>query len=354
MKCRKCGTLNEDDKTRCSNCGASLYPVWDIKILWKSVLSGVIAGVLVLLLGYSIYGTESWFPIAILYSMIVAAMIAAIFARRDEYPPSRDDINCMVNSFLTCVIISFPLELALFDVNVYNIIGALVFAVGAALFGLIGAALGYLIVVLNERRSALKLMGIMGIVLIVTILGYLIFFSNLDNEMAYENNLDASIDDIYLVDAIDQETSMKLNGSLIYNVENETFLKDLDIRYQRVINLTEFSLDLSQEASQYASSDIETEYADALLEYSKLRLDYFTLMEKSVNLTLEGNITEAKKYYYDALTIIPLIIKQNETLGSIENKDTDFQKRIQSITKDSLFMVNNTKRLNVWMDPDRY
>lgn len=350
MKCKKCGTTNEDVQSKCSNCKAPLSPTF--QIMWKGILVGVIAAFIVLALDYMVYGKEGWFFFGLAFATVISGLVTTIFIKRENIE-AVDDLNPLLNSFLAGTIF-YLLSLPVYIFQVSFIIPIL--AIGFGLFGFIGGALGFFINIFREQKFIWKITGIVIIILFLSTMTYGLFFSNLSDEHEYYTNLGQYfISPMYLVDAIDNETKVNLNGTRVYNIKNHELLKDTALRYQRMKNLTNFSLIASNEFIYLHASDfIEKEYAKSLEKYFTLRLEYYTEMEKSANLTIDGNRSQSINHYKKAQMLIPQIEKQKTAFKDIENKNPDFKKRINDLIIDAKEMVSITKKMNKWMDPDTF
>ncbi len=350
MKCKKCGHENEDGQRKCSNCQTPLYPRF--QIMWKGILAGIITAFLVLALDYMVYGKEGWFFFGLIFATIISGLVTTIFIKRKNIKAA-DDLNPILNSFLAGAIF-YLLSLPVYTFHVSII--TLMVTIGFGLFGFIGGTVGLFINIFREQKFIWKITGIIIIILFLSTMTYGLFFSNLSDEHEYYTNLGQYfISPMYLVDAIDNETVNKLNETPIYNIKNHTLLKDTSLRYQRMKNLTNFSLIASDEfIYSHASNSIEKEYAISLKKYFNLRLEYYAELEKSANLTIAGNKSQAISHYKKAQKLIHQIEKQKTTFESIENKNSDFKKRINNLIIDAKEMVSITKKTNSWMDPSTF
>ncbi|MDP1552340.1 MAG: zinc-ribbon domain-containing protein, partial [Methanobacteriaceae archaeon] len=89
MKCKKCGSSNDDKEKVCINCGAALYHTLEIR--WQGILAGVFAGLIFLFIAYLLYGESGWFYMGIIFSSLMAGVFATIFSKRDNVPTLEDD-----------------------------------------------------------------------------------------------------------------------------------------------------------------------------------------------------------------------------------------------------------------------
>lgn len=345
MKCKQCGFENEGGYT-CKNCKAPLYT---FQVMWKGILMGLIAGFIVLTLVYMVYGKEGWFFFGLNFAVMISGMVATIFSKRENIK-AVNDINYVLNSFLAGAIfyiLSLPIYIFQFSFIIFILI------IGYGMIGFLGGAVGYFINILREQKLRWKITGFLIIFLILSTITYGLFFSNFYNEKGYYTNLGQyCISDMYLVDATDNETTVNLNGTVVYDIKNQTLLKDTALRYQRMKNLTNNSLDSRPYIYCYASYSIQKDYLNSLDEYFKLRLDYYGELEKAANSTINGNRSQAIKHYKKAQKLVPKIKKQEIVFKNIENKDPNFKKRIDELIVDANRMVATTKKLGTWLTPE--
>ena len=314
MKCKKCGSSNDNNEKVCSNCGAALYPT--IEMRWQGILAGVFAGLIFLYIAYLIYGENDWFYMGIIFSSLMAGVFATIFSKRDNIPTMEDDFNLMLHSFLAgsiFFIVIFPLMST--DPMI------LLYAPGIGMLAIVGAMLGYLINIARERGLKWKFAAITVSLILAAIVIYMVFFSHLHDEQIYDNKLPLGLSKLYTADSINTKTNQLINNTPIYKINDKTTLKNIKAQYQEMQNLTKISLRVSQELISYSSTPIEKQYASTLKKYSELRLNYYTEMQSAATLTLQGNQTAAKKHYNTAQTLLPQIKSQNTTLTTIQNKN---------------------------------
>lgn len=349
MKCKKCGSENEEGQTKCSKCQALLYPTF--QVMWKAILTGVIAGFIVLVLSYLVYGKEGWFFFGLNFAAVISGFVTTLLSKRENVNPA-EDYNYILNSFLAGLIfylVSLPVHAFQFSFIIF------ILAIGYGLFGFIGGAIGLSINILREQKTIWKITGILIIILVLSAMTYGLFFSNSYNEGRYYHDLgDYCIYSMYFADAINNQTIDKLNGVPVYNIKNQTLLNDVALRYQRLYNITNHGLRPSKELYIYASYSIQKEYGQSLEKYFTLRLEYYTEMEKAANLTIAGKISQAIKHYQKAQKLLPQIQKQKTKIQSVGNKDPDFKKRIDDLNSDAEDMLKTRAKLNNWMDPEVY
>ena len=340
MKCKKCGSSNDDKEKVCSNCGAALYPV--IEIRWQGILAGVFAGLIFLFIAYLLYGESGWFYMGIIFSSLMAGVFATIFSKRDNVPTLEDDFNLILHSILAgsiFFIVIFPL------MSTNPMI--LLFAPGCGILSIVGAMLGYLINIARERDLKWKFTATTVSLLLAALVIYIVFFSNLHDEQIYGNDLPLVLSELYTADSINANTDKLINNTPIYKIRDKNTLKDIQSQYQEMQNLTKISLRVSQKLISYSSTPIEKQYASTLKKYSELRLNYYTEMESATKLTLQGNKTAAKKHYNTAQTLLPQIKSQNTTLTIIQNKNSNFNTYLKpKIKLANIWAKKNIENLN--------
>ncbi|MCK9151795.1 zinc-ribbon domain-containing protein [Methanobacterium alcaliphilum] len=324
MKCKKCGHSNDDNQKVCDECGAVLYPT--IEIRWQGIFAGVFAGLIFIFIAYLLYGVHDWFYMGIIFSSSMTGVFATIFSKRENVPTLEDDFNLILHSFLAgsiFFIVIFPL------MSTNPII--LLYAPGFGMLAIIGAMLGYFINISRERDFKWKFSATVVSFLLAVLVIYIVFFSHLNDEQTYDRLGSYSLGYLYTANAINANISNLTNNKSIYDITNKKILKNITLQYQEMKNNANKSLENSQNLTNYSSNSIETEYALALKKYSEINLRYYTEMEIAANLTLQYNISAAKKHYMSAQKLQPQIKSQNETLTSIQNKDSTFKAKMQEI-----------------------
>jgi hypothetical protein len=324
MKCKKCGSSNDDKEKVCSDCGAALYPV--IEIRWQGILAGVFAGLIFLFIAYLLYGESGWFYMGIIFSSLMAGVFATIFSKRENVPTLEDDFNLILHSILAgsiFFIVIFPL------MSTNPMI--LLYAPGFGILSIVGAMLGYLINIARERDLKWKFTATTVSLLLAAVVIYIVFFSHLHDGQNYDEKGSLSLGYLYSANALNENITNLTNNKPTYDIMNKTVLKNITLQYQEMKNNANTSLENSQKLINYSSTPIETEYALALKKYSQLNLRYYTEMELAANTTLHNNIPKAKKHYNNAQKLIPQIKSQNATLTSIQNNDPTFKAKMEEI-----------------------
>jgi len=102
----------------------------------------------------------------------------------------------------------------------------------------------------------------------------------------------------------------------------------------------------NQEVLNSNPTPIRKEYSQAMADYLNLKLDYYTKMEKGIELTLNKDLEGAKTQYNEAKKLIPQIKKQEKLLETIQNKDPEFKNYISIQIKNSENYAQMKKQKN--------
>lgn len=320
MKCKNCGTENPDDVIYCENCGKSFYAN-KFKLYWKAIGGGAIAGFILLTILYIIWGKSNTFYFGIGPTLIFAGAIAA-FLSYNKNIESGNDLNQVLQGIISGLIIGLVVVLALMVADPSSSGIFLIFVPSYLFWAFIGGCLGGIANYLRQKNKLLILPFAITIVIAIGLAGYL--YNDIQTENTYERNISNTMTNLGFNELLEIEADSYLNKT----PNNSSNLKEAQIRYQRMIELTNYAILWNQEVLNSNPTPIRKEYSQAMSDYLNLKLNYYTKMEKGIELTLNKDLKGAKTQYNEAKKLIPQIKKQEKLLETIQNKDPEFKNYI--------------------------
>lgn len=352
MKCENCGATNPDNAKLCKKCRKT-FKENKFKVYWKYILIGVFSAFILLTIVYSIKGSENAFFYGVTPSIILAGFISTILSYNKNVRAGYD-FNQFLQGLISAIIVGTSVIVLLaFNDPVQGLV-LLLLIPGYIFWGFIGSCIGALVNIVRDNQFKGTALIIIGIIIISSILGYLVFFNHLfgnNEENYYDDALTSQFYELGLASAIENQTNTMINIDSLANEKNTTLLKDVKVRYQRMENLTEISSLVSSMKSN-SSSNLEKNYADTLEKYIKLKHQYYSEIEIAINYLLQFNPQEARKHVKKAQNLLKQVKIQLEILNNLANQNPDFQSRITKIEYETSDFVNSTT-LN-WMKPDFY
>lgn len=319
MKCENCGTENPDNVVYCENCGKSFYAN-KFKLDWKAIGGGAIAGFILLTILYILWGKSNTFYFGVGPTIIFAGAIAS-FLSYNKNVEAGNDLNQILQGIVAGLIIGLVVVLALMTADPSSGI-FLIFIPGYLFWAFIGGCIGGIINLLRQKNKLLVIPFAITVIIAIGLAGYL--YNDIQTENNYEKNIGNTLVDLAFNELLELEAESYLNET----PNNSSNLKEAQIRYQRMIELTNDAILWNQEVLNSNPTPIRKEYSQAMSDYLKLKLNYYTKMEKRIELTLKKDLEGAKIQYNEAKKLIPQIKTQEKLLEKIQNKDPEFNNYI--------------------------
>lgn len=333
-RCRNCWTDNPDSAEHCKKCGKPLDESWlhnkNFRVCWEAVAGGLITAAVLFVICYSLYGASNTFAFGMIPIPFIAGCVTTIIAYRKETDTSNSILNALFTGFLIgCgfVIIIFSLAASM-DTSAPP---ALIFIYIPALaaWTLVGGVLGSIInvAVENGKKSTIIIATI--IIAAVALIGYGIH--EFEVSSSYDNGAYVSANFLDYLDIIQSDADTYLNASYITPEERLSNLKNAEVKYDRMVNITNAAKPQVDEMRGNSSSDAEEEYAQAMETYLQLKHDYCTEMYLGIQSEINGNTKDAEKHYQNAQNLTPKIQDQNNQITQTINKDQTFKQYITGI-----------------------
>jgi len=187
----------------------------------------------------------------------------------------------------------------------------------------IGGCLGGIANYLRQKNQLLAIPFAISIFIAIGLAGYLY------NDIQIENNYETDIENVLTVlafnDLLEVEADSYLNNIARNSTEKISNLKEAQIRYQRMIEITKNAQLWNQKVLNSNPTSIRNEYSLAMSDYLNLKLNYYKKMEKGTELAIKGDRNGAKIQYNNAKKLLPQISKQKKLLDVIINKNPEFK-----------------------------
>jgi hypothetical protein len=341
MKCKNCGRENSNDIIYCENCGKSFYAN-KFKLDWKAICGGAIAGFILLTILYILWGKSNTFYFGVGPILIFAGAIAS-FLSYNKNVEAGNDLNQILQGIVAGLIIGLAVVLALMTADPSSGI-FLIFLPGYLFWAFIGGCIGGIVNLLRQKNKLLVIPFAITVIIAIGLAGYL--YNDIQTENNYEKNVGNQLSVLAFNDLLKVEADSYLNKTAKNSTDKISNLKEAQIRYQRMIELTKNAQLWNQEILKSSPTPIRMEYAQSMTQYLKINLEYYNEMEKGIELSINGNTAEAEVYYNNAQKLIPQIQKQRDLLDTIANKDLEFKNYIAYYKQASLNFAQLEKRNN--------
>lgn len=340
MKCKNCGTENPDNPDFCIKCGKPFY-LKKYNLDWNAIGGGAIAGIFTIAIIYSLCGLENTFYSGVGPALIIAGAVGTILSYNKNLDAGYD-LNPLLQGTLAGLIMGLGVVVALMSQS--PDITFLIFIISYAFWGFVGACLGAVVNIIRQKDIRLLIPLAIILILGLAAIGYLNTSIQTNND--YETEFSNTMTSIAFNNLIQVEADSYLNKTPKNSTDKISNLKEAQIRYQRMIELTKDAQLWNKEVLKHDSSSIQIEYAKAMAHYLDLKLEFYNETEKGIELALTGDTMGAKKQYNEAKKLIPQITKQKELLDSIASKDSEFKSFIDQIIKGSEDFAKLEKQKN--------
>ena len=342
MKCKNCGTDNPNDVIYCENCGKSFYTN-KFKLDWKAIGGGTIAGFILLTIFYILWGKSNTFYFGLGPTLILSGAVAA-FLSYNKNIESGNDLNQILQGIMSGLIIGIVAVLALMIADSSSSGIFLIFIPGYLFWAFIGGCLGGIANYLRQKNKLLVIPLAISIIIAIGLAGYL--YNDIQTENAYERNISNIISSLEFNDLLEVEANSHLNKTANNSTGKISNLKEAQIRYQRMIERIKNAQLWNQEVLESNPTPIRKEYSQAMPDYLNLKLNYYTKMEKGVELAIKGDTNGSKTQYNEAKKMIPQIKTQEKLLETIQSKDPEFKNYIAIQINQSKKYAQMKKRRN--------
>ena len=325
MKCKNCGTENPDDVIYCENCGKSFYTN-KFKLDWKAIGGGAIAGFILLTLLYLLWGKSNTFYFGLGPTLILSGAVAA-FLSYNKNIESGNDLNQILQGIVAGLIIGIVAVIALMIADPSSGSGIfLIFIPGYLFWAFIGGCIGGIANYLRQKNKLLIIPLAISIIIAISLAGYL--YNDIQTENKYELNIGNTMTSLAFSDLLEVEADSYLHKTANNSTDKISNLKEAQIRYQRMIERINNAILWNHEVLDSNPTPIRNEYSQAMADYLNLKLNYYTKMEKGVELAIKGDTIGAKTQYNEANKLIPQIKTQEKLLETIQSKDPEFKNYI--------------------------
>jgi len=186
----------------------------------------------------------------------------------------------------------------------------------------IGGCLGGIANYLRQKNQLLILPFAISIIIAIGLAGYL--YNDIQTENAYERSIGNTMTDLAFNELLEIEADSYLNKT----PNNSSNLKEAQIRYQRMILLTQDAQMWNNKILKSNPIPIRMEYSQVMADYLDLKLKYYTEMKNGIELYLKNDKRGAQIHYQNAKKLLPQIKKQEKLLETIQNKDPEFKNYI--------------------------
>lgn len=334
MKCKNCGTENQEKEQYCKKCGKSLYELTFKEAVsraifnpnWLNVGLGVVASFIILVVFYGFMDAFDTFVYGMIPALLTGGAVTSILFRNknvragyDYFPILSGAVTGLIAGFIVLVAI-----MAQYRGSEGLIL--LIFIPGYTFWGLMGGTIGGIINWIKEYNIKLIIPFAVILILILSVGGYFLNQSNMDNH--YGTDYDNQLLSLNFDDLLQTEADTFLNKTANSVQKNVNNMKEAQKRYQRMQNITKDASLWNNEMINDATSDIKKEYAQALGQYINLKLNYYAEMELEIESSIDGNSKEAKKHYQNAKSLVPKIQSQENLIATIINKDPQFKQYV--------------------------
>jgi len=334
MKCKNCGTENQEKEQYCRKCGKSFYELTFKEAVsraifnpnWLNVGLGVIASFIILAIFYGFMDAFDTFAYGMIPALLTGGAITGIqfynlnVRANYDYVPS-------ISGAVTGLIAGFAVLITIMaQYRGSNGLILFIYLPGYVFWGFVGGALGTIVNMLRKENIKLIVPLAAFLILILSVGGYFLNQSNMDTH--YETDYDNQLLSLTFDDLLQTEADAFVNKTANSAQQNVNNLKEAQKRYQRMQNITKDASLRNNEMINDATSDIKKEYAQALGQYINLKLSYYDEMELGIKSSINGNSKEAQKHYQNAKNLVPKIQSQENLLTTINNKDTQFKQYV--------------------------
>ena len=334
MKCKNCGTENQEKEQYCKKCGKSLYELTFKEAVsraifnpnWLNVGLGVAASFIVLAVFYGFMDAFDTFVYGMMPALLVGVAVTSILFRNKNVRAGYDYFP-ILSGAVTGLIAGFVVLIAIMaQYRGSEGLILLIFIPGYTFWGLMGGTIGGIINWIREYNIKLIIPFAVILILIVAFVGYSSNQNHTNSQYnsAYSNQMGPLVFD----ELIQAEADSFLNKTVNTTQQKITNLKEAQKRYQRMVGITKVAQSWNKQMVDIASSDVEKEYANALGQYVDLKYDYYNEMNTGIQLAIAGNEKEAQMHYQNAKNLMPHIKSQEKTLSAILNKDSTLKKSV--------------------------
>ena len=332
MKCKNCGTENQEKEQYCKKCGKSFYELTFKEAVsraifnpnWLNVGLGVTASFIILAIFYGFMDAFDTFVYGMIPALLTGGAVTGILfynrnvrANYDYVPSVSGAVTGLIAGFIVLIAIMAQYRgsdgLILF-----------IYLPGYVFWGFVGGALGTIVNMLRKENIKLIIPLAAFLILILAGGGYFLNQSNMDTH--YETDYDNQLLSLTFDDLLQTEADTFLNAS--GTQKKMSNLKEAQKRYQRMQNITKDASLWNNKMINDATSDIKNEYAQALGQCINLKLNYYDEMELGIESSINGNSKEAQKHYQNAKNLVPKIQSQENLLTTIISKDTQFKQYV--------------------------
>ncbi len=330
-RCRNCWTDNLDSAERCKKCGVPLNnKSWlnneNFRLDTRAVVGGLITAVILSVIGYFMFGASNTFAFGMFPIPFVGGCVTTVLAYRKE----ADTNNSLLNSLATGVIIGISVVVGVYAAG--DLAGTTIEPIifmwipSLAALSFFGGILGNFIniAIENGKKSTITITAIL--ITVIALTGYGIYQFEL--YASYENGVNGLSYDLDFIDIIQPEADAYLTAPYTTSEQRMSNLKSAEVKYGRMVNITNDAKPQSSEMIGNSSSSIREEYAQAMGQYLQLKHQYCTEMYMGIQSEINGNITDAQEHYQNAQNLIPQIQSQNTQITIIINKDSSFKEYI--------------------------
>ena len=223
-----------------------------------------------------------------------------------------------------------------------------ILAPACALWAFFGGTLGGVINVAIEKGKKSTILIVSVLIITLAFIGYGIYEFGLYTH--YDNGAYVSAYELDFVDIIQPEADAYLSAPYTTSEQRISNLKSAEVKYERMVNITNAAKPQTDEMIGNSSSSIREEYAQAMGQYLQLKHQYVTEMYMGIQSEINGNIEDAQKHYQNAKNLIPQIQIQNTQITIIINKDSSFKEYITGKINEAKKWSERDKAQNMTME----
>ena len=349
-RCKNCWTDNPDTAERCQKCGRSLNnETWwnnkKFRLDIRAVIWGILTAVILSVTAYYLFGASNTFLWGLFIIPFVSGCVTTVLAYRKETNNNNAILNSLVTGIIIGVIVVMGATIALHSVRTTIEPIALMWIPSIAIIALLGGLLGSIIntAIENGKKSAVIITAVL--IGAIALGGYGIYQFELN--ASYDNGAYVLSLELDFMDIIQSEADAYLNAPYTTPPQRLSNLKNAEVKYERLVNITNAAKPQSDEMIGNSSSSVKEEYAVAMGAYLQLKHNYCTEMYKGIQAEISGNAAEAQKHYQNAQNLIPQIQSQNNQITVIINKDPSFQQYITGTRDEAKRNVERHKSENM-------
>lgn len=332
-RCKNCWTDNPDTAERCQKCGRSLDETWwknkKFRLYPQAIISGLLTTAVLFAAGSYLFGISNTFGFGFFPIPFISGCVATVLAYRKEANANNSLLNSLAVGIILsiCVIVGTIVAAGLVDASLNPVILIMIFPVIVAT--LIGGGLGNVINIAMEKGRGSTITIIAILICVIALGGYGAYQLSINGH--YENGAYVLSYELDFMDIIQSEADAYLNASYTTPQQRLSNLKNAEVKYERLVNITDAAKPQSDEMIGNSSSSVRQEYADAMGIYLQLRRNYCTEMYHGIRAEINENTAEAQKHYRDAQNLIPQVQSQKDQITTIINKDSSFKQYLAGI-----------------------